>query len=333
MTTAGGPPNDGSGPDQTEMSADDRYAAEIKAAKRRHKEVKEKLKLELAQGRAHEQAEARRKEDRRDYLIGHAIRQDRSEAAIALVSFHVGRFTHPSDRHLFGLSPLPEDGDKSADPPMDETEIRGEGDDDQVVGGAPTTSTMDGLPTLLDMEEEKGRSEQAAQPDPMIVVSGDQAGRNERGAEEAEGEISGDVPHGLEPDRADALMRHSDERDDVASAGPSVENRQADPDRAGKKNASSSSSTPPEDIDPGDEGTSVQAADLSTVEQASTVGSAGPSSFAPQIFLSEQDLKKQIDQTGAKRTRSDDGRWIATAVTPEQAVSLAALKLQPYKPK
>ena len=50
-------------------------------------------------------------------------------------------------------------------------------------------------------------------------------------------------------------------------------------------------------IDPSDGGTKVQPTDLTAVEEASIVASAGPSFFAPQSFLSRQTLKEQIDQT------------------------------------
>lgn len=316
-----------------ETSATERHAAALKALRERHKEAKQQLKQQLALELAEEQAEARRKEDRRNYLLGQALRRDRSEAAIALASVYAERLTHPSDRKLFGLSPLPEDEAKGADSPSESPEKSSEDEGDQDVEDALSRAATNGLPALSDVGEEKERSEEIALLDLMVVVSAGHPARHERGAENAAGEASDDMSHGAEDDCSDATMIDADERDDVASAGLGLENRHADSDRNGKEAHSPSSMTPPEDIDPWDEGTKGQTTDLTNVEQVSIPASIAQPSFVPQVFLSQATLKAEIDQSGAKRTKSADGRWIATAVTPEQVASLAALKLQPYEPK
>ena len=317
----------------SEMSANQRLAEGIKALKERHKEAKADLKRRHAQELAEEQAEAKRQEDRRNYLIGRSVRSDRSEAGLAFELAHAERMTHPSDRKLFGLAPLPESGKGDAGAPAEKIEKWDERGGDGVIEDAPYPTTTDGFPGPLEAEEREERSEQDPLLANLTVVSESHPGRRERGEDAAAGERPNDVPHGSGTHAADALTPYPEARDDVASAGRGVEDRQADPDRNGKEGASSSSTTPPEDVDSWDGGTKVQALDMTAMKQASVADTVARTSFAPQVFLSTQGLKEQIDQTGAKRTRSADGRWVATATTPEQAASLVALKLQPYEPK
>lgn len=317
----------------SEMSADKRLADGIRALKERHKEAKKQLKLQHALDLVEEEAEARRREDRCNYLLGQALRRDRSEAATTLASAYADQLTHPSDRKLFGLSPLPVNEAKGADSLLENLEKPGKNEGEQGVEDALSRAATDGLSALSDVGEEIKQAEEITLPDPMIVISGSHPTRHEQGAEGAAGEAFGGVSRGAKDDDANATTSDADERDDVASAGLDVKNRHAHSDRNGKEDLSSASITSPENVDSWEEGTKIQTTDLTDMEQASNLASLARPSFGPQVFLSQAELKTQIDETGAKRSKLADKRWIATASTPEQAERLVALKLEPYKPK